>query len=161
MLTQPKYLAYIAAIGSALLLGGAFGFQHIGGLAPCAMCLWQRWPHAIAITLGVIAYLARNHRQAYLATCALGAGAMIGNAGIALFHTGVERGWWQGPSACSGGAENISALPIDALLSVETTPAVVLCTDVAWSLAGLSMASWNGVFSLTLAAIWMAATRRA
>ena len=53
-LTRPQ-LTLIATLGSAALLGGAFAFQYIGGLAPCALCLWQRWPHAAAIMIGAIA----------------------------------------------------------------------------------------------------------
>ena len=46
-------LAVLAAAGSLLILIGAFIFQ-AAGYAPCAMCLWQRWPHAIAIAIGVL-----------------------------------------------------------------------------------------------------------
>ena len=52
-MTRNTYVL-IATLGSAALLLGAFGFQHIGGYAPCQMCLWQRWPHAAAIAIGVI-----------------------------------------------------------------------------------------------------------
>ncbi len=53
-LSRRQYIA-LAALGSAVILASAFAFQHIGGLAPCQMCFWQRWPHAIAIGTGLLA----------------------------------------------------------------------------------------------------------
>ena len=47
----------LAAGGSAALLAGAFMFQMLG-YPPCAMCLWQRWPHAAAILIGLLAWRA-------------------------------------------------------------------------------------------------------
>ena len=151
-LTQTKFLIALAGAGSAALLIGAFGFQHIGGLAPCAMCLWQRWPHAVAIAL---AALGLALPRAIVA--AAGALSMLTGAGIALLHTGVERAWWTLNLACTGGGEDLGAMDVTALLDPTQGSGIVLCTDVAWSLLGLSMASWNGLASLVLAAIWAAA----
>jgi disulfide bond formation protein DsbB len=140
-------------LGSALLLVAAFGFQHLGGLAPCEMCLWQRWPHAVAIGIGAVALAVPMGVIALL-----GALSMAVNAGISLLHTGVERGWWVLNLACTGGGD-LSAMDIAALLDPSIGAPIVLCTEVAWSLLGLSMASWNGLASLALGAIWIAAAR--
>lgn len=148
----PKLLIAIAGAGSAALLLGAFGFQHIGGLAPCEMCLWQRWPHAVAIGLGAIG-IALPHALVALA----GALSLLTGAGIALMHTGVERVWWTLNLACTGGAEDLGAMDVTALLDPTQGSGIVLCTEVAWSFLGLSMASWNGLASLVLAGIWVAA----
>jgi len=151
------YLAGLAAAGSAGLLAGAFLFQHVGGLAPCEMCLWQRWPHALAILLGAL--LLAPALRGLRAIRALGALAMLAGAGIALMHTGVERGWWEGPTECS---QTMGAgLSTDDLLAAIQNAPMVRCDEVAWSLAGLSMASWNGILSLVLAGLWLASLRRA
>lgn len=152
-LNTRRGLIALAVLGSALLLLAAFGFQHLGGLAPCEMCLWQRWPHGVAIVIGAVA-LAFPVAMVALS----GALAMAVNAGISLLHTGVERGWWVLNLACSGGAD-LSAMDITALLDPSIGAPIVLCTEVAWSMLGLSMASWNGLASLALAAIWIAAAR--
>jgi len=145
-----------AGLGSAALLLGAFGFQYIGGLAPCAMCLWQRWPHAVAIAA---AGLGAARPGALWA--AVGAASMAINSGLALLHTGVERDWWAGPDTCGrAAAQDLSALSADALLDTTAGPELVLCNRAAWEFLGLSMASWNGLFCLGLAAIWLAAARR-
>jgi len=72
-----------------------------------------------------------------------------------------ERAWWPGPQSCAGGGAGLSGLSGDALLSTEAAPALVMCDEVVWSLAGLSMASWNGLLSLGLAVLWLVAARRA
>ena len=148
-----RTLILLAGAGSAALLLGALAFQ-AAGYVPCAMCLWQRWPHVAAIALAALALIAAPRLFAVL-----GAAAALTTAGLGLFHTGVERDWWEGPSSCTGGG--LSGLSGDDLLSLDG-PALVMCDEVAWSLAGLSMASWNALLSLALAAMWIAAaTRRA
>jgi len=150
-----RWLVFLAAGGSLGLLLAAWGFEYLGGLAPCQMCLWQRWPHLVAVPVGV---LALGVSGALLPL--LGAGAALTTAGIGLYHTGVERGFWPGPSACSGGGDDLGAMSGADLLSLDITGSVVMCDEVAWSLAGLSMASWNALASLALAALWLAAALR-
>jgi disulfide bond formation protein DsbB len=143
-----------AASGSAALLVGAFAFQYLGGLAPCPMCIWQRYPHVIAVIIGVLA-LAMPGRI----LPGLGAATAMVGAGLGLYHTGVERGWWDGPGTCSAG--DIGNLSAEDLMAQIMSAPLVRCDEVAWSMLGLSMASWNAVASLALAGLWiMAATRR-
>jgi disulfide bond formation protein DsbB len=148
-------LILLAAGGSAALLLGAFAFQYIGGLPPCAMCLWQRWPHAAAVLIGLAALALPGG-----ALPVLGALAALSTAAIGGFHTGVERGWWAGPSSCSGGAGLTGQSGSD-LLSLDAPVKVVMCDEVAWQMLGLSMASWNMLASLALAALWIWAARKA
>lgn len=145
-------LILLAAGGSAALLGGAFFFQALG-YAPCAMCLWQRWPHAAAILLGALA-LALPGRAMPL----LGALAAATTAGLGLYHTGVERAWWQGPASCTGTGTGLAGLDGADLLSLDG-PALVLCDQVSWAFLGLSMASWNAILSALLVLVWLRAAR--
>lgn len=155
VLTTRRGMIGLAALGSLAMLLAAFGFQYLGGLAPCAMCLWQRWPHAVAIGIGALGLALPRAVIAWG-----GALAMAVNAGIALLHTGVERGWWVVNLTCTGAGEDLSSMDITALLDPSQGGEIVLCTDVAWSMLGLSMASWNGIGSLVLMGIWVAAARR-
>ncbi len=86
----------LATLGSVALLLGAYGFQHLGGMAPCKLCLWQRWPHAAAILIGVLVLVTHRAQLAWL-----GAVAALGTAGIGMYHVGVEQGWWEGPTSCT------------------------------------------------------------
>ena len=152
-------LILTASLGSALLLGGAFAFQFIGGMAPCHLCLLQRWPHAAAVLIGLLALvLTRTSAGLQRLLALLGALAALTTAGLGLYHTGVERAWWQGPDTCtSGGIDGVSA---DQLLDQILAAPIVRCDEVAWAMAGLSMASWNMLAALALALIWLAAARR-
>ena len=150
-------LILLATLGSAVLLAGAFGFQYIGGLAPCHLCLQQRYPHAAAIMIGILALLIPrgiiNRILPYV-----GALAALTTAVLGGYHSGVERHWWEGPSTCtSGSIANISAK--DLLAQIQAAP-VVHCDQVAWEMFSLSMASWNMLASLVLVAIWLLAARK-
>jgi disulfide bond formation protein DsbB len=152
-MAQRTRLIILALAGSLAVLAGAFAFEYIGGLAPCHLCLLQRWPHAAAVGIGLLA-LAVPGRLLPLA----GAAAALTTAGIGLYHTGVERLWWAGPTSCSAGS--IAGIDVKDLLDPTIVVApVVRCDEVAWQMLGLSMASWNGVVSLGLMLIWLLAAR--
>lgn len=146
-------LVGIAALSSALLLAGAFAFQHWGGLAPCKLCLWQRWPHAAAVVIGLVG-LALPGRLWPL----LGAGAAATTAGIGIYHAGVEQRWWAGPDTCTAGP--VGGLSPEALMEQILAAPLVRCDEIAWSLAGISMAGWNAILSAGLVLVWLAAARR-
>lgn len=150
-----RSLIALATAGHIGLLGGAFLFQ-LAGYAPCAMCLWQRWPHAAAIGLGALALAGLLPRALSLLA---GLAALI-TSGIGFFHAGVEQGWWPGPSSCSGDDGGLSSLSGSDLLSTDISDTVIMCDDIVWQL-GLTMAGWNSVLSLALAVIWVTAARRA
>ena len=145
----------IALLGPATVLGAALISQYIGGLHPCTMCIWQRWPHAIAIALAAIAWLPLARPIAPWAL-RLGALALLVGAGIGVFHWGVELKFWEGPSTCTG--SDISQLSAADLLNQIMSAPLVRCDEIAWSFAGLSMAGWNAVLSAILALVtWRAA----
>src|SRR5215217_6388001 len=91
-LPLPSKLGLVAALGSGALLGGAYYFQYVVGLSPCEMCYWQRWPHMVAIAVGLLA----------LVFMLAAITALIVTAAIGIFHVGVEYRWWAGPQACTG-----------------------------------------------------------
>lgn len=151
-----RTLVLLATLGSAALLLGAFGFQHIGGLLPCKMCLWQRWPHAAAVIIGAAILLGGPRVLAWL-----GAVAAATTGAIGVYHAGVEWRWWPGPSSCSGGGADLGAMDGGALLSLDTPAGVIMCDEIVWQFLGLSMAGWNAVIAFALMALWIMAARRA
>ena len=148
-------LILLAAGGSAALLAGAFLFQSLGW-APCKLCLWQRWPHAAAVAIGLGA-LVLGWRAAPVLL--LGALAAAATAGIAAYHTGVERGWWEGPASCTGGGGSLtdggSLLP-----GAAEAVSVPMCDVLQPFFLGLTMANWNLIASAVLVLIWLSALRR-
>ena len=146
-------LSLLAASGSAALLAGAFAFQYIGGMAPCQLCLWQRWPHAAAVLIGAL-MLALGWRLLPWA----GALAALTTAAIGLFHVGVEQLWWEGLASCT--ASSLQGVSTADLLNPDVVVAApIRCDEIAWALAGVSMAGWNAILSLALAVIWVMAAR--
>ena len=141
----PAMLA--GAVGLALLVG-AWSFQYLGGLVPCEMCIWQRWPHAAAIWLGLgggalvsMRVLPPSAAKA-LAWAAIAAIAISGAIGI--FHAGVEWKFWEGPPACTG----TGYVP-----GQSDDFKVVRCDEAQWRLLGISLAGYNAIFSLAAAAL--------
>lgn len=151
-MTQKNWIR-LAAGGSAALLLGAFAFQHLGGLAPCKLCIWQRYPHAVAIALGAAALFVPLP-----ALLALGALAALATAAVGLYHVGVEQGWWEGPTSCTSGS--IGGVDTNDLFDQIMAAPLIRCDDIAWQFAGLSMAGWNMIISLVLAGFWLMALRR-
>ncbi len=133
--------------GSAALLGGALAFQYLDGLAPCEMCLWQRWPHVAALVLGLVAWALGSRRS----LVALAAVAVLVSAGIGYFHAGVEYHWWAGPPACTGPAFDIHNL------AAALAAPMIRCDAAAWSLFGISMAGYNALISTLIgaSALWL------
>ena len=146
----------LAAAGSAALMIGALAFQHIGGMAPCKLCIWQRWPHVTAIAIGALAMLAVLPQRLL---AGLGAVAALTTAGIGVYHTGVERGCWEGTASCRSGCV-AGRYDEDLFAQIMAAP-LVRCDEVPWEMLGLSMASWNAVASLCLAGLWLMAWMRA
>jgi disulfide bond formation protein DsbB len=147
--------------GAAALLAGAFGFEHVGGLAPCEMCWWQRWAlfavlffAADALVLGQVAVQVPNLALAARASAWAALAAMVCNAGIALYHAGVEQKWWQGLTRCT--APPVSGDAKAMLADIMAQP-IVRCDAIPWQMFGISMAGWNFLIALTLAgaALWL------
>ncbi len=153
------FLALLAA--SILILGAAFAFQLIGGLQPCELCIWQRYPYAVTIGLtGVGIGLARagvdrKFLVFLLLACAL---TFAIGAGIGVFHVGVEHKWWEGTSACVGSIKGAGS--IEDLRERLLAAPVVRCDEAAWSLFGISMAGYNVLLSAALAVVSLFAARR-
>lgn len=147
-----RLLILAAAGGSAALLLGALGFQYIGDMPPCKLCYWQRYPHAAAVGIGALALLIPGAILPYL-----GALAALTTAGIGLYHTGVERSWWEGPTTCTSGP--IANLTPEQLMEQIMGAPLVRCDEVPWEMFTLSMASWNAIASLVLVAVWIAAAK--
>lgn len=153
--------ALVVAVG-VLALAAAFAFQYLGGLAPCVLCIWQRYPYAVAIALGILALLLAGKPGTARALIAIAGLVLLADAAIAAFHVGVEQKWWEGTAQCGGSLG--TGLTAEALTEQLLAAPVVRCDEVAWSLFGISMAGYN--FLLAAAAgvaalVWAARARSA
>lgn len=147
-------LAHLLALAvPTALLSGALLSQYVGDLAPCEMCLWQRWPHFAALALGLVALTTRGSPRIALLTLAALAIAVSGVIGV--YHAGVEARLWSGVTACTAGG---SARSFEEIMAAP----LVRCDEVQWRFLGLSMAAWNAILSLASAAVigWLLARVR-
>jgi disulfide bond formation protein DsbB len=144
-----RQVALAVALGAAATVGGALIFEHAFGYVPCKLCLIQRNPYYIAIPLGLVAaLLPPRWMRAGLWLLAL---IFIVSAGLGAYHSGVEWGFFAGPSDCGGGSGAGTGNVGDFLNQLQSTR-VVSCTEAAWRFLGLSLAGWNVLISLALAA---------
>lgn len=155
LLTRTTLLT-LAILGAAGALLGALFFQYVMGLAPCTMCYYQRYAHLAVLGAALLALILPGRALLWL-------GALAGavSTGLAAYHTGIERKWWAGPSACSGAAEDLGTLSGADLLSTEAAAPIVRCDEIPWEMFGLSMANYNIALSLGLMALFLLALRRA
>jgi disulfide bond formation protein DsbB len=151
----------IAAIGAATIAGAWF-FQLVLDIRPCPLCLEQRYAYYLAIPLALFtAALARRGAavgflQVLFAVLLI---ALLANAGLGAYHSGVEWGFWQGPTDCTGPVKDLGSA--GNLLERLQAEKVVRCDEVQWRFLGLSLAGYNVLISLVMAALAAWGFRRA
>ncbi len=145
---EPARACVLLALASAAILLAALALQYLGGLPPCRLCIWQRWPYVALIALGLIGW--RWHPRAMLGVATL---VLLGGAGLAAYHVGIEQGWWALPAGCVAGGTAETVEDLKRLLA-EARPA---CDQVSFAFLGLSLTGWNLAASLLLAAFTLAA----
>jgi disulfide bond formation protein DsbB len=152
---NPALTAAIAVTAvAAATLAGAWFFQLVLDIRPCPLCLEQRYAYYLAIPLGVLTAIAAARgapRAVLVAGLAVLALASLGNAGLGAYHAGVEWGFWQGPTECTGPVGNLGSA--SSLLERLDTVKVIRCDEVQWRFLGLSLAGYNVLISLLMAAI--------
>lgn len=147
----PAYgLGALVLFVSGLVLLTALGFEYIGGYKPCPLCLQQRYAYYFALPatfLGLVLLSGEYARIAGLLFFVL-ALAFLGNAGLGVYHAGIEWGFWPGPETCAG----VSSPPgsVESLMKDLESETGMRCDEAQWRLFGLSFAGWNVVTSFVL-----------
>lgn len=156
-ISSPAAARLLALLLPMALLGGALGSQYFGGLHPCEMCYWQRWPHAAAILLAALAFTGpaasgRARMLTILASLAIAVSGVIG-----VYHAGVEARVFEGFTQCTAVGKGLSTA--DLLKEISRAP-LVRCDEVQFRFLGISMAGWNAILSLGGAALILVLTFR-
>ena len=152
-------VVFVVALATIL---AALTFEHLGGYAPCPLCLQQRYAYYFAVPASAVAFFFARAQTTSVARALLIAIAVafLVNAGLGIYHSGVEWKWWLGPDTCAAGAANdLGALSVTEQLA---NAQVIRCDEAAWRFLGLSFAGWNAVASVFLAGVaaWGAAQKR-
>ncbi|MBI3700943.1 MAG: disulfide bond formation protein B [Afipia sp.] len=153
---EASYAAILLGAIAALTIGGAWFFQLVLGIVPCPLCLEQRYAYYFLIPLAVLIAFAASRgtsRNILVMAFAVAALAAIANALLGVYHSGVEWGFWQGPTDCTG---PLLKLDSGSLLDSIKTVKVIRCDEVQWRFLGLSLAGYNVLISLAMAvvALW-------
>jgi len=149
-LSEEKKMLKLLGFGSLLMISAALFFEHVMGLHPCKMCIWQRIPHYITIGLAAISLIpqVRKYSRPVLGLMSL---SLLVGASIAFWHSGVELKLLEGPSSCST-AMSLTGDPSALLDQILSTPAI-RCDEVPWSFLGLSMANWNLLITFAMTVV--------
>lgn len=147
----PVGLVFLASVGSLAI---AFAGEHLFGLEPCILCLYERVPYAVAAVLAGMALATPADGAWRIRLMALAALVFLVGAGLAFYHVGVEQHWWRSVAGCEGslmtGVEDLRGLGASDLKP---------CDRVDWRLFGLSLAAYNVIVSLALAAVCILTVR--
>ena len=141
----------IALLLPLALLGGALGSQYLGGLYPCEMCYWQRWPHGAAILLAALAFTAPADSSRSRTLTLLAALAIAVSGAIGVYHAGVEAKVFEGFTQCTSLAKP-GASTADLLKQITHAP-LIRCDQAQFRFLGISLAGWNAILSLGGAAL--------
>ena len=153
------YLNHIS-LGAASLSMIIFALlsEHLFGFAPCSLCLIQRYPHIIVVIISVWLIFFKTHDFFLYPINAL---IMASSIVFAFYHVGVEQSIFQGPQSCSSSnLAQIGEKSAEALLKNILNTSVVRCNEISWSFIGLSMATWNLIFSIGLFIGWVMSSLR-
>jgi disulfide bond formation protein DsbB len=135
-------IARALGVLALLLILGALGFQYIGGMPPCEMCHWQRWPLIAASVVGILsgAFVKRDDAMFWIALLVI---LLVATSGaIGVDQAGLEWKWWAGPQACTGNRIDFHGL------SGLNVAGQVRCDLPSFRLFGLSLAGYNALISL-------------
>lgn len=149
------YATALILFGAALAtILAALAFEHLGGYQPCPLCLLQRDPYYAGIPVALAAAAGtRLGAPRWLNALAFAAFAGLMGYGtvLAVYHSGVEWGWWEGPSLCAAaaGSPGDAASMLGMLQGGAVMPS---CTEAVWRFLGPSFAGWNALISAALTA---------
>ncbi|MET3825211.1 disulfide bond formation protein DsbB [Sphingomonas sp. PvP055] len=139
----------LALVVPGALLGGALVSQYVGGLYPCELCWFQRYPHVVALVLAVLAFVLPGRGTQRLLVALAGVAVLVSGL-IGVFHAGVEYHWWQGFTECT--STMTGPVTIESIMKAP----IVRCDVAQWTLGGISLAGFNAVFSIggAIAIFW-------
>ena len=144
------YLTFLIILVSIFSLLFAFYLQIEMNLAPCPLCIWQRWPHVINIIIASIILTLRNKKVILLFA---GFTNMFFGTILSLYHFGLEEGYWYNVFSCSGIQNFENFTPKDLVESLKNTP-ISACEKAQWTFFDFSLAGWNMLICGILVSLW-------
>ena len=156
----PHIISLYALITSASAIILAVVWEaELAGLAPCTVCLQQRYAYYIALGLGAYGgFCASRFPIATRGLLIVIALIFAANAVFGIYHSGVEYGWWAGPLGCAGAGA--SAITSTQDLLAQLNRPFVSCERPAFRFLSLSLAGYNALASFGLSALALYGARK-
>lgn len=145
LITKPIFAFGFIIFISTIALSAAFISEGFLDLEPCILCIYQRYPFALAILIGILGLTLKQNQRIIKPALILCAVNFIANSAIAFYHTGVEQKWWtsavEGCSVPLFFQDNSEKSLLENLMSAPGGS----CSEIPWQdpLLGLSMANYN------------------
>ena len=150
----------LSCLASVFMLGGAYGFEYIGGLFPCDLCWPQRYAHMAVIIFAAFAlYFQKNNPAKWLRFKLMTTFAWLVSVGYSGYHAGVEQKWWEGPDSCTLQTSETDMSMEQFMKSLESV-AFIRCDEIPWDLFGISMAGYNFLISLFMLVMLILSARK-
>lgn len=144
--------AWLLLLVPGAALAAAFTIEHLGGWAPCHLCIVERWIYVAAMLVALFGIVTKRARLGILLAVLI----LLGNAAVSLWHTGIELGWFALPGGCVAGGDAQSLDDLRAQLAASRPT----CDRALVVIAGLSLAAWNAILAIALAGLGAAALIR-
>ncbi len=149
-LATPAIGFSLIALMSLTAVGAALYSEAFLGLEPCILCVYQRFPFALAFFLSLFGLTMRKKPKAVAAIYSFTGITFFVNSCLAFYHTGVEQKWWI--SAFEGCAVHFEDEGEKSILENILSAPTASCADIPWQdpIIGLSMANYNVILCLGL-----------
>ena len=150
----PLTAAAMVTVFGGLTICDFFFFQYVLGYPPCPLCLDQRNAFYVSVPLAALLWLGSHFgasNKVMIAGFAVITAVMLWNTGLSTYHAGVEWKFWPGPTDCSGPINSLGSA--GNLLKQLQDIRIVRCDEAAWRFLGISLAGYDVLVSLFLAAI--------
>lgn len=150
----PLTAAATVVLAGAMALASVYYVQYVMLIAPCPLCLEQRIAYYVCMPLAALLWLGAGNgasRKVLMLGFIVIAGVMLWNTALSAYHAGVEYKFWQGPTDCTGPIDKFGS--VNNMLNQLQHISLVRCDQVAWSFLGISLAGYDALLSLALAAV--------
>ena len=137
-----KYIAINITI-SVVILFIVYVLQYFFNMAPCDMCINERYPYFIVIILGIVSYgIKSNTKVIEIITNLIFTIIYFIGLMYSVYHVGIERKYWIGSSNCSS---KINTLDIETLSSQLMEMPIIRCDEPTFLFNFISIAELNTI----------------
>lgn len=143
IIPAPRQLNLLALLACLAAMAGALYLQHVDGLEPCPLCIFQRVGVIVAAVVLLVAALHGPKGVGVRIYGLLTALAAIGGGAVAIRHIWLQNLPPDQVPACGPGLEYmLDVFPLQNVLQ-QVLAGSGECAEMDWSFLGLSLPAWS------------------